>query len=226
VSDTGKGIDPKSLEQVFNMFEQGEGSSSTRREGGLGIGLALVKQLTELHDGRVEARSAGLGKGAMFLVWLPLFEGRLGGRSHSTQATLLGRRVLLVEDDVEALDALGELLRTEGAQVTATSSAQEALRHAEATDFDLVISDIAMPDMNGLQLLVQLRRQPRSAAWLAIAVTGFGRPGDAEKAVAAGFDAHLTKPLSLDALHDTYDLLVRQRQNGPTAPLEHPVDRA
>jgi two-component system CheB/CheR fusion protein len=110
-----------------------------------------------------------------------------------------------------------ELLKTEGAAVTAASSAQDALRHAESGDFDLVISDIAMPDMDGLQLLSELRRRPRSAGWPAIAVTGFGRPGDADTARAAGFDAHLTKPLSLDALHDAFGQLVRRPRQAPSA---------
>jgi two-component system CheB/CheR fusion protein len=211
VSDTGRGIDAGAIDRVFDMFEQAEGSATTRREGGLGIGLALVRQLVKLQDGRVEARSEGRHRGATFTVWLPLFEGRLGGVPHSAHATLLGQRILLVEDDPDTLDALRDLLKTEGAAVTVASSAQEALMHADAGDFDLVISDIAMPGMDGLQFIEQLRRRPRSARWPAIAVTGFGRPGDDEKAKAAGFDVHLTKPLSLDALHEAFSRLVRAR---------------
>jgi two-component system CheB/CheR fusion protein len=210
VNDTGMGLDPEAIDQVFDMFKQGEGALSTRRDGGLGIGLALVKQLAELHDGRVEARSEGRDRGSTFAVWLPLFEGRLGGSTHAMGATLYGQRVLLVEDDAETLDVLRELLTTEGALVTVAPSAREALGHADAAMFDLVISDIAMPGMDGLQLIAELRRRPRSARWPAIAVTGFGRPDDAQRAKAAGFDEHLTKPLSIDALHEAFARLARR----------------
>jgi len=210
VSDTGRGIEPSVIGHVFEMFEQGEGSVSTRRDGGLGIGLALVKQLAELHDGRVEARSEGRDKGATFVVWLPLFEGRLGGRTQVPGATLYGQRVLVVEDDADTLETLREVLITEGALVAVASSGREALEKAAAETFDLVISDIAMPGMDGLQLIAELRRRPHSAHWPAIAVTGFGRPGDADKAKAAGFDDHLAKPLSMDALHEAFGRLVRK----------------
>jgi two-component system CheB/CheR fusion protein len=108
--------------------------------------------------------------------------------------------VLLVEDNPESLAALCELLKGEGALVAPASSAKEALERADREEFELVISDIAMPGMDGLELVAELRRRPHSARWPAIAVTGFGRPDDAQKALAAGFDAHLAKPLSLDAL--------------------------
>ena len=210
VTDTGRGIAPGAIDRVFDMFEQAEGTSSTRREGGMGIGLALVKQLARLHGGRVEARSEGLGMGATFTVWLPLFEGRLGGATRVTRAPLLNKRILLVEDDVQTLEALCNVLRADGADVTAVSSVPEALAHAEASAFDLVVSDIAMPVMDGLQLIAELRRRPHSAHWPAIAVTGFGRPDDAERAKAAGFDAHLPKPLSFDALHEVLARLAQK----------------
>jgi two-component system CheB/CheR fusion protein len=210
VSDTGQGIDAEAIDHVFGMFEQGGGAVSTRRGGGLGIGLALVKQLAELHDGRVEVQSEGRDKGATFSVWLPLFEGRFGGATQRSGATLYAQRVLLVEDDAETLGALRDILSTEGAIVTVASSGQEALEKSDAGAFDLVISDIAMPGMDGLQLIAELRRRPRSSLWPAIAVTGFGRPGDAERAKAAGFDDHLAKPLSIDALHESFSRLVRK----------------
>jgi len=208
VSDTGIGIEGETIEHVFDMFKQGEGAVSTRRDGGLGIGLALVKQLAELHDGRVEACSEGRDKGATFVVWLPLFEGRLGGRTQAVGATLYGQRVLVVEDDPDTLHALRDILTTEGAVVTVASSARQALEHADAATFDLVISDVAMPDMDGLQLIAQLRRRPRSARWPAIAVSGFGRPHDKARAKAAGFDDYLAKPLSIDALHEAFARLL------------------
>ena len=208
VNDSGMGVESKSIERVFDMFSQADGAMTTRRDGGLGIGLALVKQLAELHEGRVEARSDGLGKGASFAVWLPLFEGRLGGRTQSTGPTLYGRRVLLVEDDPDTLDALREILTTEGSDVTAAFGARQALDLAEAETFDLVMSDIAMPGMDGLELIAELRSRPHSASWPAIAVSGFGRPDDAARAKAAGFDDHLAKPLSIEALHESYARLL------------------
>lgn len=137
-------------------------------------------------------------------MWLPLFEGRLGGRTQAVGATLYGQRILLVEDAADTLDAMRDVLTTEGAVVTAASGARQALEQADVATFDLVISDIAMPGMDGLQLIAELRRKPRSARWPAISVSGFGRPEDAVKAKAAGFDEHLAKPLSIDALHEAF----------------------
>ena len=212
VSDTGCGLEPRLLEQVFDMFVQGDGAPTTRGQGGLGIGLALVKQLAELHNGRVQAQSPGPGRGATFSVWIPLFDGYLGDPASQPAAAspLQGRRVLLVEDNPDTLESLQLLLEVEGAQVTPAASAQAALQAAEAQDFDLLVSDIAMPGMDGLQLIAELRRRPRSARWPAIAVTGFAGPTDAQRTRAAGFDAHLGKPLSLDALKDTFSRLLEK----------------
>ncbi|MGD9946188.1 MAG: ATP-binding protein, partial [Burkholderiaceae bacterium] len=213
VRDTGCGIDPKLLPKVFEMFEQGGAGSTTRREGGLGIGLALVKSLAELHGGTVAAQSGGAGLGATFAVRLPLFEGVLGadGEPYRLHANMLaGRRILLVEDDADALQTLTAVLQTEGADITPTSGAAEALALAQGDDFDLVISDIAMPDMDGLQFIIQLRQLPHARRWPAIAVSGFGRPEDASRSLAAGFDVHLRKPLSLQDLEDALIRLGRQ----------------
>jgi len=208
VSDTGQGIDPQALDRVFDMFSQGEGALSRRRDAGLGIGLALVKQLAELHGGRVEVHSEGRGKGATFSVWLPLLDGQVGGGGQAVRARLLGKRVLLVEDDPDTLDAVRDILTMEEAVVTVASGGRQALEQARLATFDLVISDIAMPDMDGLKMISQLRGDPRSAHWPAIAVSGFVRPDDARKSKAAGFDAHLSKPLSIDALHEACTLLL------------------
>jgi two-component system CheB/CheR fusion protein len=206
VTDTGCGIEPRLLDQVFDMFVQGDSAPSTRHEGGLGIGLALVKQLAELHGGQVQARSPGPGQGATFSVWIPLYEGSLGGETPppSSANPLSGQRVLLVEDNPDALESLQMLLELHGARVTPASSAAVALQKAAEDDFDLLVSDIAMPGMDGLQLIAELRRRPRSARWPAIAVTGFAGAADAQCAKAAGFDAHLGKPLSLEALNEAF----------------------
>lgn len=202
VVDNGPGIAPGFIDSMFNMFEQGDSRASTRREGGLGIGLALVKQLTDLHGGHVEAHSEGPGRGATFTVWLPMCEAAVehGAEPGTPNGELAGRRVLLVEDNLDTLEVLAELLRLEGAEVATASAAAQALALADAQDFDLVVSDIAMPGMDGHQLMQALRLRERCRDWPAIAVTGFGRRADAERALAAGFQAHIPKPLSLAAL--------------------------
>jgi two-component system CheB/CheR fusion protein len=207
VSDNGQGMDANLLQHMFDMFVQGEEPVVTRRGGGLGIGLALVKQLAQLHDGRVEAHSSGRGKGSTLCVWLPLFEGQLGGRIEGSSAPLYAVRILLVEDDTETLRVLSEVLDTQGAHVTAVDNAKEALRLADTGTFDLVVSDIGMPEVDGLQMIAELRRRERSARWPAIAVSGFGQGTDRDRAKAAGFDDHLTKPLSIEALLKAYSRL-------------------
>ncbi len=213
VSDTGMGVERDAIDSVFEMFAQGGEDVTTRQEGGLGIGLALVRQLAELHGGRAEARSEGRGKGATFVVWLPLFDGQPGGAIRTAGTTLIGKNVLLVEDNPDMLDVTQDVLTMEGAVVTTASGAREALQQAELATFDLVISDIAMPGMDGHQLIAELRRRPHSAHWPAIAVSGLVQPDDLQKSKVAGFDEHLAKPLSIDALHDAYARLLRNVRN-------------
>ncbi|MFP3604911.1 CheR family methyltransferase [Paraburkholderia sp. SIMBA_053] len=202
VKDTGKGIAPEFLSKVFDMFSQAEGSVK-RDSSGLGIGLSLTKQLAEMHGGRIEAESAGIGRGACFRLRLPK-RSPLAMRSNSPAVAdagiLKGLRVLLVDDSIEGLEALGALLEIEGAQVTVESSAQKALALAVDRQFDLILSDIAMPGMSGYDLIEALRKQSNMAKVPAIALTGFGREQDAARALRAGFDAHLGKPVTLNAL--------------------------
>ena len=200
VADTGRGIQPEFLGQVFTMFRQASGGAS-RQEGGLGIGLALVNHLTELHGGSVAVSSRGLGQGACFSVWLPLY----GGASQRMQSSvelpaLEGMRILVVDDTPDTLEAFGELLKLEGANVTLATSGPKAIEAAETAEFDLVLSDIAMPGMDGYELMAELRKRDRTAKVMAVAVTGFGRPNDETRAREAGFDAHVAKPVELAAL--------------------------
>jgi two-component system CheB/CheR fusion protein len=206
VADTGRGIEPQYLDAIFVMFEQVGEKVSTRRQGGMGIGLALVKSLVELHGGRVQAHSAGLDRGATFTVLLPLFRGPQEADQAIASMTglFVNRRVLVVDDDAGTLDVLTSLLQSEGARVTAASGARQALAEAANQDFDLVLSDIAMPERDGLELIRALRADARFARVPAIAISGFGRPADIENSKAAGFDAHLPKPLSLEALAETW----------------------
>ncbi|MFM0235036.1 chemotaxis protein CheB [Paraburkholderia sediminicola] len=204
VQDTGRGIEPAFLPNVFDMFSQAEGAHR-RRSGGLGIGLALVKQLAEMHGGHVKAESAGVGKGARFRVWLPADSTVAQPETHDTpgDASLLkGMRILLVDDAVESLQAFQSLLELEGAQVWPQTNGADALAVAAHQPFDLILSDIGMPGMDGYELIAALRKLPATASVPALALTGFGRPQDATRAIRAGYDGHLGKPVSLQALLD------------------------
>jgi two-component system CheB/CheR fusion protein len=167
-----------------------------------------------LHGGSVEAESEGLGKGATFRVRLPLLEGMLDsgapGFQLVSQPALAGQRILLVDDDLQALETLSEILRVEGARVTAAESAETAVKAARQGEFDLVISDIAMPGMDGFELISRLRELPHCRRWPAIALSGFGRAEDSAKSRAAGFDLHLNKPVSLEALNEAVGKIRRR----------------
>lgn len=207
VIDSGKGISRKLLPKIFEMFGQAE-SHTTRREGGLGVGLALVRQLSQLHGGRVKAYSEGEGKGARFSIWLPLVPEtpqRHSGPAPATsddagQGRLRGLSVLLVDDAVDTLEAFGYLLELEGAKVTPARSGAEALARARDARFDLILSDVSMPQMDGHELLARLHHECGMHDVPAVALTGFARTQDIRRALDAGFSAHLGKPVTLDAL--------------------------
>jgi two-component system CheB/CheR fusion protein len=213
VSDSGQGIAPGSLGKVFEMFGQ-PNSVTTRSKGGLGIGLALVRELVMLHGGRIEARSEGIGKGACFSVWLPLIEqgGHEVGGTAETTLDIAGLRVLLVDDVEDAVLVMQSLLEMYGAEVLVATSARQALDILGREQVDLLISDISMPDMDGYGLLAEVRKMPRYAALPAVAVTGLGREQDIAAARAAGFSAHLGKPLSVDRLLSIIPGLLRRRE--------------
>jgi PAS domain S-box-containing protein len=223
VEDSGQGIAPEFLPYVFEIFRQGDASSS-RRQGGLGIGLALVKQLAELHDGVVRAESRGVGRGARFSVWLPLREIEASTSVTTTNVAtgaLEGTCILVVDDSSETTDMLSKLLEMDGAEVHTARGGMEALAIAEESDFDLVISDISMPEMDGYQLLQQLRRLPRMANIPALALTGFGRISDIDRAHREGFTKHFTKPLDIDKLLGSVRELTRH--NGTRIAPDTPV---
>lgn len=218
VEDTGQGIAPEFLPYVFEIFRQGDASSS-RRQGGLGIGLALVKQLAELHGGMVSAESDGVGRGAKLSVWLPLREvetSPLASTSNVATGALEGTRILVVDDSIETTDMLSKLLQMDGAKVHTARGGMEALALAGNSQFDLVISDISMPEMDGYQLLQELRRLPQMAKVPALALTGFGRVSDIERAHSVGFSKHFTKPLDVDKLLRSVRELTRH--NGSEIP--------
>jgi two-component system CheB/CheR fusion protein len=202
VEDSGQGIPLEFLPHVFEIFRQADASTS-RRQGGMGIGLALVKQLAELHDGRVHADSGGIDQGARFTVWIPLYKSgpnELQSETISASGALNSKFILVVDDSSESTEMLGKLLEIEGAFVDLARSGAEALSIAGQKRFDLIISDISMPEMDGYQLLSELRKLPDMDNVPAVALTGYGRAADVERAHEEGFAEHLTKPIDIDQL--------------------------
>jgi CheY-like chemotaxis protein len=197
VEDTGDGIAPEDLPVIFESFRQG---NTSRRRGGLGVGLDLVKRLTELHGGSVEVFSEGLGYGARFQVRLPLAAAPAAPPRAPVATRLDGRSVLVVEDNADTRQVLKFMLEIEGAQVEAVESGAEAVARAEMFRPQIVLCDIGLPDIDGLEVA----RRMRSRGWFGdtrlIALTGYGQPEDIRHALAAGFEAHLTKPINLDQL--------------------------
>jgi two-component system CheB/CheR fusion protein len=200
IQDTGIGIPRASLGTVFEMFKQADRKFAGQKPGGLGIGLALVAQLTQAHGGRVAAESAGEGLGSKFCVWLPLADSEQkapGVDTAGDNRPLHGIRILLVDDSHEILETLAALCEMEGGRVMTAASARAALTLLAENDFDVLVSDIGMPEMDGCQLLSALRNSNRNNAIPAIALSGHA--GD-KRATAAGFSQQLKKPVPIDEL--------------------------
>ncbi len=217
VEDTGQGIDSGFLPHVFEMFRQAD-SSRIRRHGGMGIGLALVQQLVQLHHGTVSAESEGTGKGSRFTVRLPLTrEAQRASLSLATSpaelSVLAGTDFLVVDDSEDTIAMLEQLLKTGGASVTTATSGADALRIASEREFDVILSDISMPEMDGFEFLQRLRKIDGRQNVPVVAITGFGRNADIERARAAGFYSHITKPLNLQVLAEVLQRL-RAQSNG------------
>jgi signal transduction histidine kinase/CheY-like chemotaxis protein/HAMP domain-containing protein len=209
VTDSGKGIAPEVLPHVFDRFRQAD-SSSQRAHGGLGIGLALVKNLVELHGGSVRAASAGLDQGATFTVTLPVMLHAEAERGDATTparrpapvTALAGIRLLVLDDDTDALDLFATVLRQAGAEVRLARSVPEAIALLQAWEPDVVVSDIEMPEENGYAFIRRLRggEVPRGERIPAIAVTAYGGVNERIKIVSAGFDSYVAKPVEPDEL--------------------------
>jgi PAS domain S-box-containing protein len=200
VEDTGYGIDPRLLPRLFQPFTQAE-LPLDRKKGGLGLGLALVKGLVEMHGGTVDAASPGPGRGATFTVRLPLAPAAHPGPGHLDRpAQVSPRRVLVVEDNVDAATSLAELLALDGHEVKVALTGREGIEQARALRPDVVLCDIGLPEMDGYGVARALRADPGLSGVRLVALTGYAGPGDVARARAAGFDAHLGKPPSLEAL--------------------------
>jgi CheY-like chemotaxis protein len=204
VSDTGTGIAPEVLAHVFDKFHQAD-TSMGRRHGGLGLGLAIAKNLVELHGGLITAQSPGIGQGATFCVQLPLPASHLedgtdqptyhGGQS-SEAMDLRGIKVLAVDDEPDALEALRRLLENRRAQVTVCHSGEAVLGLLQKLSFNVLVSDIGMPGMDGLTLIRNVRSLGKPMSQIpAIALTAFARSEDRRRAITAGFDTYLAKPV-------------------------------
>ncbi|WP_020652319.1 hybrid sensor histidine kinase/response regulator [Massilia niastensis] len=199
ISDNGSGMAPATIIHVFDLFAQGP-RSLARSEGGLGIGLNVVRNLVTMHGGSVTAASAGPGRGSTFTVRLPLSRARVpdGPVQDERVATKSARRVLVVEDNPDACEVLRMLLEFEGHQVEVATDGPTGLQMALARPFDAIVCDIGLPGMDGFELIASLRAA--GAAPLAVALSGYGQASDRERAFAAGFDRYLVKPVGPAAL--------------------------
>jgi PAS domain S-box-containing protein len=203
VQDTGKGLAPEMLTRVFELFFQGH-QGIDRAAGGLGIGLALVKNLVELHGGSVEARSEGPGRGSEFIVRLPLIavpDARAAGAGAATSdaADAARRRILVVDDNADAADLVGMLLSASGHQVRIAHDPVKALEIAASFDPEIALLDIGLPVMDGYELAMRLRERTMPGCRL-IALTGYGQGADRLRSAEAGFDSHLVKPIDAERL--------------------------
>ncbi len=210
VIDTGQGIAPSAQLDIFEMFGQ-PNSVTTRAKGGLGIGLAVVRELVTLHGGRIEVYSAGIGHGTRFSLWLPLLERTADSAPRPVEATrrgVIGVRILLVDDAPDVVLLMKTLLDLEGAVVSVAISAREVLDILQREQIDLLISDISMPEMDGYELLREVRKMPRYARLPAIAMSGLSREKDIANAREAGFSAHLGKPVQMERVMEIITKLV------------------
>ena len=208
--DSGEGIDPNFLPHIFEPFSQG--AKKTMRTG-LGLGLAIVKRLVDLHGGRITAESQGVGKGASFAVSIPLAEGAAAAatRSSRPEPNFDHLHVLVAEDDADSAAAVTAILRLHGCETQTAGTASECLRITGEWPTDVLVCDVGLPDDDGYGLLKRLRSRPEGKRIPAIALTALTRPEDRAKALAAGFRAHLSKPLDPEKLLVEISAAVKDR---------------
>jgi CheY-like chemotaxis protein/anti-sigma regulatory factor (Ser/Thr protein kinase) len=195
VRDNGPGIVPERLDSIFDPFTRG--TTGARTEGGLGIGLTVVKRLVTLHGGTVHAHSDGRGAGATFTVRLPLATQPLGRMEPPATRVSTPRRIVVIEDDDDSRDALVVALRVEGHEVRAARLGREGVELALREQPNLVLIDIGLPDVTGYEAARLLRGKLGQEARL-VALTGYGQPEDRIRSAQAGFEAHLVKPVAAD----------------------------
>jgi CheY-like chemotaxis protein len=197
VKDNGVGIDETMINRIFEPFEQ---STQSRRGGGLGLGLAIARSLTALHKGTLAASSEGNGLGSSFVLTLATVAPAEPAETvpAATGATRMSQHVLLVEDHADTLAVMARLLRSLGCRVTTAGSVREAIEASDKSTFDLLISDIGLPDGSGLDVMQHFKKlQIRG-----IALSGFGQEEDLRRSIEAGFERHLTKPLNFKTLRE------------------------
>ena len=197
VADSGIGIAADELSCIFDKFYQSP-RRGDRFIGGLGIGLALVRRLVELHGGTVEARSAGLGQGSEFIVRLPLTTSLRADSMPAPVSSLLersGKRILIVDDNADSADSLGRLLERMGHEAVTAYDGQSALERARTYPADVIFLDLGMPGLDGFEVCRRLREQPATKQASIVALTGWGREEDRERTRDAGFDSHMLKPV-------------------------------
>ena len=200
VQDSGRGIVPHLLPHIFEAFTQAD-ASLDRQKGGLGLGLALVKGLVEMHGGSVSATSEGPGRGATFTIRLPLEKAdTIAAGRGDPEATVPSCRVLVVEDNVDAAESLGELLALNGHEVVVALTGSEGIQKARALRPDVVLCDIGLPELDGYEVARTLRTDPELARTRLVALTGYAGPGDLDRAKEAGFDGHIAKPPSMESI--------------------------
>jgi PAS domain S-box-containing protein len=212
VEDGGQGIASEFLPFVFDRFRQEDGSK-TRSHGGLGLGLALVKSFVEAHKGTIQVESAGQGQGSRFTVRLPWHKAAAASGNESPQVqptTSAPAHLMIIEDDPDTLEMLSATLKAHGFRVTAFDSASEMLERAPQNSVDLIISDIGMPELDGFEMIRQLRALPSYESVPAIALSGYASQKDVKAALAAGFNAHVSKPVDPSELTAMVNKLLKK----------------
>jgi CheY-like chemotaxis protein len=217
VTDDGIGIAAGMLTRVFDLFVQAD-DSLHRAQGGLGIGLSLVRKLVELHGGIIMAESPGLGRGSTFTVRLPLAPAAadtgIASAPCTTKVRSSGRRILVVDDNADGAETLAMLLKLSGHETMTAGDGASALAMVRARQPEVVFLDIGLPKMDGYEVARRIRADPATVGILLVAVTGWGSEDDKRKSKAAGFDVHLTKPLGAEVVAEVLERCFTLRRTG------------